>query len=337
MPGPGLKPEAPAMQISIILLGADLQKTCFPPAFRDRWPGAGSWTPACVRIARSPGATWASRERSLSITGAPALPCFRIAFATRISVANRDVRVTAASSKFTHAGNRCLPEAMRILLVEDNRDLGEAIERRLRAGGHRVVWNTDGKGIDAQLEAEEIDAMILDLTLPQGDGIDILRRLRRARSEVPVLITTARAEVDQKVSLLDLGADDYLVKPFDLRELEARLRAIVRRPAGRSASEVEVGPLTLDPAGHLATLAGRPLDLGLREFRLLEILSAHHGRVVARERLMARLFDLEDGGSENALELLVSRLRRKLGDGGIEVVTLRGVGYLLRAQGSGPA
>jgi two-component system, OmpR family, response regulator TctD len=226
---------------------------------------------------------------------------------------------------------------MRILLIEDNRDLGEAIERRLRARGHRVFWNTDGEGIDECLDADEIDALILDLTLPRGDGIDILRRLRQAGREVPVLITTARAEVDQKVSLLDLGADDYLVKPFDLRELEARLRAIVRRPAGSSASGVDVGPLTIDPAGHLATLSGRPLDLGLREFRLLEILATNHGRVVARERLMARLFDLEDGGSENALELLVSRLRRKIGDGGIEVVTLRGVGYLLRAQGSGTA
>jgi two-component system, OmpR family, response regulator TctD len=226
---------------------------------------------------------------------------------------------------------------MNILLVEDNRDLGEAIERRLRAAGHRVLWHLDGEGVDECLNAEDIDAMILDLTLPRGDGIDILRRLRRGQREVPVLITTARAEVDQKVSLLDLGADDYLVKPFDLRELEARLRAIVRRPTGNAAAGLTVGPLTIDTAGRLAVLAGRGLDLGLREFRLLESLAAHHGRVVARERLMARLFDLEDGGSENALELLVSRLRRKLGAEGVEVVTVRGVGYLLRAQDHGAA
>jgi two-component system response regulator TctD len=225
---------------------------------------------------------------------------------------------------------------MKVLLIEDNRDLGEAIERRLQAGGHRVVWMTGDDGIEDCLDAEAVDAIILDLTLPRGDGIDILRRLRRARRDVPVLVTTARAEVDDKVSLLDLGADDYLVKPFDLRELEARLRAILRRPAGSAASGVEIGPLTVDPAGHLATLAGRALELGPREFRLMEILAASHGRVVPRERLMARLFDLEDGGSENALELLVSRLRRKLAGGdGVEVVTVRGVGYLLRAQGHG--
>lgn len=226
---------------------------------------------------------------------------------------------------------------MRILLVEDNKDLGEAIERRLRASGHVVVWNADGEDIETYLLTEQVDAMILDLTLPKGDGMAILRRLRQARSEVPVLITTARAEVDQKVSLLDLGADDYLVKPFDLRELEARLRAIVRRPTGAAASRVQIGPLSLDSAGNIAELGGRPLDLGLREFRLLETLVAHHGRVVARERLMARLFDMDDGGSENALELLVSRVRRKLGNGAASVVTVRGVGYLLRVHEHGTA
>lgn len=221
---------------------------------------------------------------------------------------------------------------MIILLIEDNRDLGEAIERRLRSSGHRVVWNTDGAGVETLLECEQFDAMILDLTLPQGDGMAILRRLRQTRNELPVLITTARAEVDQKVSLLDLGADDYLVKPFDLRELEARLRAIMRRPAGSAASGMQVGPLTIDPAGRLASLQGRPLELGLREFRLLEFLAANHGRVVVRERLMSRLFEAYDGGSDNALELLVSRVRRKLGTGAVEVVTVRGVGYLLRVQ-----
>lgn len=224
---------------------------------------------------------------------------------------------------------------MNILLVEDNRDLGEAIERRLRAAGHRVVWNTDGAGVEAALDAEDFGAVILDLTLPRADGIAILRRLRRIRQDLPVLITTARAEVDQKVSLLDLGADDYLVKPFDLRELEARLRAVVRRPGGGGAAGLRLGALVIDPAGHLATQGGRPLDLGPREFRLLEALAGHAGRVVARERLMARLFDLEDGGSDNALELLVSRLRRKLGAGAVEVVTVRGVGYLLRVADDG--
>lgn len=226
---------------------------------------------------------------------------------------------------------------MKILLVEDNKDLGEAIERRLRASGHIVVWNTDGTGVEDSLRGEDFDALILDLTLPEADGMAIVRRLRRNRCEVPVLITTAQAEVDQKVSLLDLGADDYLVKPFDLRELEARLRAVVRRPAGSAVSDIKVGTMSIDPAGHLVTIGGRPVDLGLREFRLLEILAGNLGRVVVRERLMARLFDLGDGGSENALELLVSRLRRKIGREGVEVVTVRGVGYLLRVSDDGAA
>ncbi|QLF71488.1 response regulator transcription factor (plasmid) [Peteryoungia desertarenae] len=226
---------------------------------------------------------------------------------------------------------------MKILLVEDNKDLGEAIERRLRSSGHIIVWNTDGAGVEDMLEDEEFDALILDLTLPGGDGMAIVKRLRRKRCEVPVLITTAQAEVDKKVDLLDLGADDYLVKPFDLRELEARLRAIVRRPAGNAVSDLQVGRMSIDPEGHLVSIDGRPLELGLREFRLLEILAGHLGRVVQRERLMARLFDLGDGGSENALELLVSRLRRKIGKEGVEVVTVRGVGYMLRVVDDGAA
>jgi two-component system response regulator TctD len=144
------------------------------------------------------------------------------------------------------------------------------------------------------------------------------------------LVITAKAEIDDKVSLLDQGADDYLVKPFDMRELEARLRALVRRPAGHVASRLELGLLELDPAGKVLWMQGRLVDLGLREFRLLEALMSMAGRVVTRERLMSRLFDLEDGGSENALELLVSRMRRKIVGAGVDIVTVRGVGYLAR-------
>lgn len=219
---------------------------------------------------------------------------------------------------------------MNILLVEDNRDLGEAIERRLRAAGHQVAWNTDGQGVLDDLVLDDLDAMILDLTLPAADGLTILRQLRRNRRDLPVLVITAKAEIDDKVSLLDQGADDYLVKPFDMRELEARLRALARRPAGHVASRLELGLLELDPAGKVLWMQGRLVDLGLREFRLLEALMAMAGRVVTRERLMSRLFDLEDGGSENALELLISRLRRKIAGAGVEIVTVRGVGYLAR-------
>ncbi|MDD9707310.1 response regulator transcription factor [Seohaeicola sp. SP36] len=219
---------------------------------------------------------------------------------------------------------------MNIMLVEDNHDLGEAIERRLRAAGHLVTWNTDGQGVLDEVLLDEPDAIILDLTLPEADGLTILRQLRRNRRDLPVLVITAKAEIDDKVSLLDQGADDYLVKPFDMRELEARLRALTRRPAGHVASRLELGLLELEPAGKVLWLEGRLVDLGLREFRLLETQMGMAGRVVTRERLMSRLFDLEDGGSENALELLVSRVRRKIAGAGVDIVTVRGVGYLAR-------
>ena len=219
---------------------------------------------------------------------------------------------------------------MNIMLVEDNHDLGEAIERRLRAAGHLVTWNTDGQGVLDEVLLDEPDAIILDLTLPEADGLTILRQLRRNRRDLPVLVITAKAEIDDKVSLLDQGADDYLVKPFDMRELEARLRALTRRPAGHVASRLELGLLELEPAGKVLWLEGRLVDLGLRESRLLETLMGMAGRVVTRERLMSRLFDLEDGGSENALELLVSRVRRKIAGAGVDIVTVRGVGYLAR-------
>ena len=230
--------------------------------------------------------------------------------------------------------------AMNILLVEDNPDLGEAIERRLRAAGHQVTWNTDGRDVLEHVALDDLDAIILDLTLPAADGITILKHLRRARRDLPVLVTTAKAEITDKVSLLDLGADDYLVKPFDMRELEARLRALTRRPAGHVASRLELGKLELDPAGQVLWLDGRLVELGQREFRLLETLLGMAGRVVTRERLMSRLFDLEDGGSENALELLVSRVRRKIAGARAEIVTVRGVGYLARdagPDGDGPS
>lgn len=220
---------------------------------------------------------------------------------------------------------------MNVLLVEDNFDVGEAVEKRLRAAGHLVTWNTDGRDVDRALEDDPIDAVILDLTLPGADGITVLRQIRRQRQDLPVLVITAKAEIDDKVSLLDLGADDYLVKPFDMRELEARLRALVRRPAGHFTSVLKLGDLELDAAGRVVSQSGRVVDLGRREFGLLEALMTKAGRVVTRERLMSRLSDLEDGGSDNALELLVSRLRRKIAGGGVEVVTVRGVGYLVQA------
>ncbi|HEV7368352.1 response regulator transcription factor [Arenibaculum sp.] len=219
---------------------------------------------------------------------------------------------------------------MRILLVEDNEDLGEAVQNRLRAAGHSVEWVRDGAlAVDFVL-AEPCDALVLDLMLPGRDGISVISELRRHGFEAPVLVVTARSEIEDKVSLLDLGADDYLVKPFDLRELEARLRALMRRPAGQTTSVTVVGDVAMDVAGHVVTVDGRAIELGRREFRLLEILLGRVGQVVAKERLMTQLFGFDEAVSPNALELHVSRLRRKLEGSALEIGTVRGVGYVAR-------
>lgn len=222
--------------------------------------------------------------------------------------------------------------SMRILLVEDNEDLGEAIEKRLRNAGHSVEWVQDGAHVAESAEGGEFDAMVLDLMLPNRDGISLIAELRRRRFNAPILVITARSEIDDKVSLLDLGADDYLVKPFDLRELEARLRALMRRTGGLTSSVVGVGNLELDLAGLNATISGKTVDLGRREFRLLEILVTHADKVVAKERLMNQLFNFDESVSVNALELHISRLRRKLEHADVKIETVRGVGYTMRAS-----
>jgi two-component system response regulator TctD len=224
---------------------------------------------------------------------------------------------------------------MRILLVEDNEDLGEAIEKRLRNSGHSVEWVRDGNDVVSAAQGDDFDAVALDLMLPNRDGIGLIAELRKGKFSAPILVITARSEIDDKVSLLDLGADDYLVKPFDLRELEARLRALIRRTGGQTTSTLGVGNLQMDLAGLNASIGGRALELGRREFRLLEILVTNVGRVVPKERLMNQLFNFDEAVSVNALELHISRLRKKLEPANIEIGTVRGVGYVVRAPHGG--
>jgi len=216
---------------------------------------------------------------------------------------------------------------MRILLVEDNDDLGDAVESRLTQAGHAVTWVKDGNDVLPAVSGEKFDAMALDLMLPNRNGFELIKLLRKAGFDAPILVMTARSEIEDKVSLLDLGADDYLVKPFDLRELEARLRALMRRTGGMTTSLVSVGNLEMDVAGRLVTIDGKEIEIGRREFRLLEILIASLGKVVPKERLMNQLFNLDSDVSTNALELYISRLRRKLGEADLEITTARGVGY----------
>jgi two-component system response regulator QseB len=215
---------------------------------------------------------------------------------------------------------------MRLLLVEDDAMLGESVRRGLRQQGHAVDWVQDGPAAEQAL-AEGYDAVLLDLGLPGKGGLDVLRDLRRRGDLVPVLILTAEDAVPDRVAGLDAGADDYLVKPFDLEELGARLRALQRRRSGRAEPVIEHGPLRLDPAAHEVLLDGAPVAVSPREFALLHALLEHPGRPMSRTRLEERLYGWGEQVESNAVEVHVHSLRRKLGARWIK--TLRGVGYVV--------
>lgn len=219
---------------------------------------------------------------------------------------------------------------MRILLIEDHEDIADAISFKLQREGHTVVLAENGRdGIEDALSGP-FDVIVLDINLPLADGFSVLSTIRGRGVAAPVLIVTARNQVADKVSLLDLGADDYIVKPFDLAELAARVRALGRRAMGLSRPMLEVGALRLDLAGRAAWLGESPLDLGRREFDLLEMLASAMPDVLNKERLVVRLFGHDDTGTPNAVELLVSRLRRKLVGCDVQIQTLRSVGYFLK-------
>jgi two-component system, OmpR family, response regulator TctD len=217
---------------------------------------------------------------------------------------------------------------MRLLIVEDTADLAEAIAGRLRKLGYAVDTAADGEEADQLLRQESYHLVVLDLMLPGMGGKEVLHRLRQRRCRTPVLVLTARSDVDDKVGVLDYGADDYLVKPFDFRELEARCRALLRRPHGMAASAVAFGNLVFDSAAKRVSVADRVVELGSREFRLLELLLANLDRVLSKDALLDQLFGLEDAVAPNAIELYVSRLRRKLEGSTVKIRTLRGLGYV---------
>ena len=221
---------------------------------------------------------------------------------------------------------------MHILLVEDNLDLGEAIEARLSQLGHSVIWLQDGDEVIPTTRHHVFDALVLDLMLPNKSGFEIIRILRNSQFTTPIVVITARSEIDDKLSLFDMGADDYLVKPFDFRELEARLRAAIRRVNGLSSNIVTIGNTVIDMAGHRLIVAGEEMEYNRREFSLLEILLNNLGKTVSKDMLMERLFNLDDDVSFNALEVYISRLRRKLSTSDIEIQTLRGIGYKANAR-----
>ncbi|HNB66172.1 MAG TPA: response regulator transcription factor [Rhodocyclaceae bacterium] len=216
---------------------------------------------------------------------------------------------------------------MRILLAEDDPQLGDGLTVGLRQAGFTVDWVRDGQAADVALQAEAFDLLVLDLGLPRLGGLDVLARVRARGQAVPVLILTARDAVGDKVAGLDGGADDYLVKPVDLDELAARIRALIRRSAGRSAPLLVWGELVLDPAARRLTRAGEPVELSGREFALLQMLLEGAGRVLTRSQLEQSLYGWGDEPDSNALEVHIHHLRKKLGSELIR--TLRGVGYTI--------
>lgn len=222
---------------------------------------------------------------------------------------------------------------MRILIVEDDRPLGEGIQMGLRQAGWQAEWVPDGGTARDALSSEPFGALVLDLGLPRISGLDVLRELRARGETLPVLILTARDTPEDVVAGLDAGADDYMVKPFNLSELAARLRALLRRSGGRAAPEIAYGGLRLDPAARHVTLDGDPVELSAREFDLLHELLGQAGRVLTKAQIEERLYAWGSELESNAIEVHIHHLRRKLWPELIR--TVRGVGYLIPEAPSG--
>lgn len=216
---------------------------------------------------------------------------------------------------------------MRLLLIEDDVALGEGIRLGLVRAGYTVDWVQDGKAALHSLQLETFDLAVLDLGLPKLDGLEVLRRLRMGGSTLPVLVLTARDATDDRIAGLDAGADDYLVKPFDLAELQARLRALLRRNAGRARVLIEHEGITLDPISQQVHFRAQPVTLTPKEFQLLHELLSPPGRVLTRERLTQLLYGWNEEAESNTLEVHIHHLRKKLAPELIH--TIRGVGYLM--------
>lgn len=206
-------------------------------------------------------------------------------------------------------------------------DVGEAVAARLMRMGHAVDWQKTGGDAEAALAAQAYDLVVLDVMLPGKDGIAVLSGLRARGLTTPVLMLTARSRIDDRVNALDYGADDYLTKPFDFREFEARVRALLRRRGGSAVNRLQLGDVEFDQASRVATVGGRPCELTRRETALLEVFMLRPRKLFTKAELMEQLFGFEQEAGENVIELYVGRLRKKLGSSRFEIRTLRGMGY----------
>jgi two-component system OmpR family response regulator len=219
---------------------------------------------------------------------------------------------------------------MRLLLVEDNPPLADVICRALRQEGNVIDWAKNRREADSWLSGQSYDVVLLDLGLPDADGSEVLRRLRASGNRTPVLILSAREAVDERVRLLDLGADDYVVKPIALNELEARIRSLMRRSHGIADPEISIAALRIDTVGRRALVNDKPLELNARELAALEYIVVRARRIVTKEQLLQALYGWQDDiNSVNAVEKVISRLRSKLEGSGVIIRTVRGLGYSL--------
>lgn len=215
--------------------------------------------------------------------------------------------------------------ALRILIVEDDEILGDGLCEGLRLSGHTVDWLTDGETANHALEADTFDAVVLDLALPGCSGMELLGRWRHTNQRVPILVLTANGNTQSCIDALDSGADDYVIKPVDLGELEARLRVLLRRTHGHTDNYLTCGRISLDRADHMVWIDDVAIEISAHEFTVLEALLERPGRVVSRDQLEARLYGWSGGPESNSFHVLIYKLRQKLGNGHIE--TVRGMGY----------
>jgi two-component system response regulator QseB len=219
---------------------------------------------------------------------------------------------------------------MRLLLVEDDSMVGESLRKALRQDGFTIDWVQDGRSAEVAISGESYDLMLLDLGLPKRSGLEVLRSLRQAGNRIPVLILTARDAVSDRITGLDAGADDYLIKPFDFDELEARIRALLRRQAGRVDSVIRVGELTLNTCSREVHFKGQPVALSGREYALLEAFLDRPGAVLSLAQLEEKIYGWNDEIGSNAIEVYIHGLRKKFGADFIKNV--RGVGYMVTKQ-----
>ncbi len=225
------------------------------------------------------------------------------------------------------------PHTVKFLLVEDNADLAHAVITRMALDGH-IIDHADGiEDAIAFSETGEYDLILLDIMLPDGDGRDFLRHHRASKRDTPVIVLTARSQVSDRINILDLGADDYVTKPFDHAELQARCRAVLRRHAGAAQTVIQVGDVAFDPVAGDLRVGDQQIALRNRELRLLEILFNAPGQIFPKQKLVDRLFSYDDDVSENAIEVYIARLRKHLAGSAVRISTHRGLGYRLDHDG----